>query len=159
MKTCTFAGHREVFASGVEADIDSAIESILANDSDFVFYTGGMGEFDSKCSAAVRKAKRTHPEKDIKLFLVEPYMKTEINESKDYYEAFFDGIIIPAELAGVHFKNAISQRNKWMIDRSDYLIAFVYRDFGGAYEAMKYAKRKGRIVIINIAEKERENHG
>ena len=63
MKTCTFAGHREVFASGVEADIDSAIETILANDSDFVFYTGGMGEFDSRCSAAVRKAKRTQPEK------------------------------------------------------------------------------------------------
>jgi len=33
MKTCAFAGHREVFASGVEADIDSAIETILANDS------------------------------------------------------------------------------------------------------------------------------
>lgn len=159
MKTCTFAGHREVFASGVEADIGSAIETILANDSDFAFYTGGMGEFDSKCSAAVRKAKRTHPEKDIKLFLIEPYMKTEINESKDYYEAFFDDVLVPIELAEVHYKKAITQRNKWMIDRSDYLIAFVHRDFGGAYETMKYARRKGSIVIINIAEKERENHG
>ena len=114
-----------------------------------------MGEFDSKCSAAVRKAKRTHPEKDIKLFLVEPYMKTEINEGKDYYEVFFDDVLVPIELAEVHYKKAITQRNKWMIDQSDYLIAFVHRDFGGAYETMKYARRKDSIVIINIAEKER----
>lgn len=119
------------------------------------FYTGGMGEFDSKCSAAVRKEKRAHPEKDIKLFLVEPYMKTEINESKDYYGASFDDVLVPIELAEVHYKKAITQRNKWMIDRSDYLIAFVHRNFGGAYETMKYARRKGSIVIINIAEKER----
>lgn len=155
MKTCTFVGHREVFVSSTEADIDSAIETILANDTDFAFYIGSMGEFDSKCSTAVRRAKRTHPEKDIKLFLVEPYMKAEINENKDYYEAFFDDVLIPVELASIHYKNAITQRNKWMIEQSDYLVAFVYRDFGGASEALKYAKRKGDIVIINIAEKER----
>lgn len=155
MKTCTFVGHREVFASSTEADIDSAIETILANDTDFAFYTGSMGEFDSKCSTAVRRAKRTHPEKDIKLFLVEPYMKTEINENKDYYEASFDDVLIPIELTGVNYKNAITQRNKWMIDWSDYLIVFVYRDFGGAYETLKYARKIGGIVIINIAKKER----
>jgi hypothetical protein len=42
-----------------------------------------------------------------------------------------------------------------MIDWSDYLIAFVYRDFGGAYETLKYARKIGGIVIINIAKKER----
>ena len=155
MKTCTFAGHREVFASGTESDIESAIETILASDTHYIFYTGGMGEFDSKCSAAVRRAKRNHPEKNIKLFLVEPYMKTEINECKDYYEWSFDDVLIPIELADIHYKNAIKQRNKWMVDRSDYLIAYVLRDFGGAYETLKYARKKGGIVIINLAEKER----
>ena len=70
MKTCTFVGHREVFASGTEADIDSAIETILANDTDFAFYTGSMGEFDSKCSTAVRRAKRTHPKRTSSSFLL-----------------------------------------------------------------------------------------
>lgn len=144
-----------MFSSGTEKEIDRAIDSILAQDDAFAFLTGGMGEFDAKCSAAVRKAKRRYPDKSIKLILVEPYMKNEINENKDYYETSFDDVMIPMELADAHFKSAITQRNKWMIDRSDYLIAFVYRDFGGAYETMRYAKKKKGIVIINLAEKER----
>lgn len=155
MKTCTFAGHREVFASGTEIEIEGAIDWLLAKDDTFVFLTGGMGEFDGKCSAAVRKAKRNYPGKDIKLMLVEPYMKNELNDNKEYYEASFDDVVIPMDLAEVHYKSAITQRNKWMIDRSDYLIAFVYRNFGGAYETLKYAKKKEGIVIINLAEKER----
>jgi uncharacterized phage-like protein YoqJ len=155
MKTCAFAGPREAFASGSEIEIDRAIDSLLAEDDAFVFLTGGMGDFDGKCSAAVRKAKRRYPDKDIKLTLVEPYMKNEINENKEYYEASFDEVVISMELADAHYKSAITQRNRWMIDRSDYLIAFVYRNFGGAYETLKYAKKKEGIVIINLAEKER----
>lgn len=154
MKSCSFAGHREVYASGVDEKIQVAIEDIIKTDDSFVFYTGGMGEFDRKCASAVRNAKARHPELNIKLVLVEPYMKNSLNENKEYYEKSFDDIVIPMELAGVHYKEAITQPNRWMIDRSDYLIAFVYRDFGGAYSALRYAQKKDGLVIINLSEKE-----
>lgn len=53
---------------------------------------------------------------------------------------------------GVHPKAAILKRNRVMVDWANVLIAFVYRDFGGAYETLKYAKQKGDIRIINLAE-------
>ena len=38
-----------------------------------------------------------------------------------------------------------------MVDRADCLIAYLFRDFGGAYETIKYAKNQGKPVI-NLAE-------
>lgn len=79
MISCTFAGHWEVYSRNVESSIEFAIESILKKDNSFVFYSGDMGEFDKMCSAAVRTAKRRHPELDIKLMVVLPYMMAKIN--------------------------------------------------------------------------------
>lgn len=151
MKVCTFAGHREVYSSEIDQQIGAAIEEWLKADTSFIFYTGGMGEFDSKCSSAVRAAKRRHPELDIELDLVVPYMSNELNTNKEYYEAYYDGVIIPMALEGVHYKSAITGRNRWMIDRSGLLIAYVYRDFGGAYTALKYA-RSLKKEVVNLAE-------
>lgn len=50
MTTCTFAGHREVYQPMMDAKIEKAIRELLQTDSEFIFYTGGMGEFDSKCA-------------------------------------------------------------------------------------------------------------
>ena len=74
MISCTFAGHREIFCNDIEKQIEKVIENILMKDSKFIFYSGDMGEFDKKCSSAVRRAKLKHPELDIKLILVLPYM-------------------------------------------------------------------------------------
>ena len=101
-----------------------------------------MGEFDKMCSSAVRGMKRYHPELDISLVVVLTYMTNSINTNRDYYETYFDDILIPTELADVHYKAAISRRNQWFVDHSDYLIDYVYRDFGGAYTTLKYATRQ-----------------
>lgn len=150
MISCTFAGHWEVYSRNVESSIEFAIESILKKDNSFVFYSGDMGEFDKMCSAAVRTAKRRHPELDIKLMVVLPYMMAKINTDKDFYKNLYDDIIIPMELSDAHYKSAITKRNRWIIDRSDFLIAYVYRDFGGAYTTLKYANRMNK-EIINLA--------
>jgi len=147
-----FAGHREAYQSGIDTRLRMAIETVLSSDTTFECLTGGMGEFDAKAAAAVRSAKRQHPELDIKLTLVSPYMSNEFNKNKEYYENSFDDIVIPSELADVHYKAAIKKRNEWMVDRSDYLIAYVYRDFGGAADTLRYAKRKNDIQIMNVAE-------
>lgn len=150
MISCTFAGHREVYGRNIESSIEIIIEGILKRDNSFVFYSGDMGEFDRMCSAAVRTAKRRHPELDIKLMVVLPYMMAKVNTDKDFYKNLYDEIIIPMELSDAHYKSAITKRNRWIVDRSDCLIAYVHRDFGGAYTTMKYAYRKQKEVI-NLA--------
>ena len=151
MTSCTFAGHREVYQSKIDEDIEKNIDHLLQTDNEFVFYTGGMGDFDIKCASAVRAAKRKYPNKKIRLALVLPYMSNRLNADKEYYQYNYDEIIIPAELVGVHYKAAITMRNRWLVDRVDCVIAYVYRDFGGALETVKYARKQGKPVI-NLAE-------
>jgi len=147
---CTFAGHREVYQANISEMLDKAISKIINTDDSFRFLVGGMGEFDGMCSSAVRRAKRKYPNKEIRLELVLPYLTQELNDNKLYYKTSFDDVVIPIELAGVHYKSAITKRNRWMVEQSDWLIAFVYRDFGGAYTTLHYAEKKG-LKIINLA--------
>ena len=151
MKTVTFCGHRDVFPNEeVRHLLNDAIEAEIQIGAE-QFLVGGRGEFDSMAAAAVRVAKKRHRDKKIQLYLVEPYMREGINRDRAYYESLYDGIIIPQELLDVHPKVAITKRNRWMCERADCLIAFVQRDFGGAYQTLKYAKKTG-IRIANLAD-------
>lgn len=142
MRTITFAGHREIYQSGVSKRLDALLEQLSSDQDELVFYVGGMGEFDSLATSAVRGMKRQHPDKDIKLILVEPYMKQSINEDGENLHRLYDEIWIPAELADVHFKKAITERNRLMVRYSDVLITYLHRDFGGAYTMMKLPRRE-----------------
>lgn len=141
-----------MFDSGaVRERVDAAIASILTMDTAFCFYSGGMGGFDKLCESAVRQAKAGHKEFEIELVYVSPYMSNSFNTQRDYYECYYDDIIIPMELAEAHYKGAITKRNRWLVDNADYLIAYIYRDHGGAYATVRYAERKKACRIIHMA--------
>lgn len=142
-KTCCGFGHRNVFQN-IEETLDVLIEEAI-NNGCTLFYTGAMGDFDSMFSSSVRKVKRKRPELDIKLICVKPYLKKNLMIIK-YYYAMYDDIIIPNELADVHFKSAIVKRNEWIIDNSDIVIIYNLRDYGGAYNSLKYAKKKNKTI-------------
>lgn len=150
MTVCTFAGHREVYQANIAEKLDEAISIIVETDDCFRFLVGGMGNFDGMCASSIRRAKRRYPNKQISLELVLPYLTQELNENKQFYETSYDDVIVPIELAGVHYKSAITKRNRWMIEKSDWLVAFVYREFGGAYTTLRYAEKKG-LQIVNLA--------
>ena len=48
-------------------------------------------------------------------------------------------------------KFAITHRNRFAVNESDYVIAYVRTTWGGAYEAIQYAKRQ-RKHVINLAD-------
>lgn len=148
MFVCTFAGHRKIFGFSQQPVIE-ALETLPETEQDLICYVGGKGEFDTLCASAVRTLKRRHPDKTIRLILVLPYMEQRLNKDKEYYESSYDEILIPSELAGIHCKQAIPACNHWMVDRADCLIAMVWRDCGGAYQTLQYAKRRN-IQIIRL---------
>ena len=143
MRACCGFGHRNVFEN-ISSKLDNAVEEAIAQGCE-IFYTGAMGDFDSLFSSAVRSAKKVYPH--IKLIGVKPYLTNDINTDKDYYTALYDDIIIPDELAGIHPKAAIKARNRWIIDNSDIVLIYTVRNFGGAYEAKRYAERNGKRLI------------
>ena len=162
---CCGFGHR-VLLMDVEKPLREVLERLVEERGVRVFYTGGMGEFDELFARTVRSMKRECP--SLRLVLVMPYLTRELSTGKQRYgaayggqiaratfdrsgrcwhEAQYDEILIPAELDGVHPKAAIGLRNRWMVDRSDIVIATLHRDFGGAAEAVRYAEKVGKKVV------------
>lgn len=144
MKKCCAFGHRELYRN-IDEELKALIIDLIEHEGVTLFMTGGIGQTDGKFSSVVRELK--HSYKQIELVLVKPYFSGELNTNKEYYEIMYDDVIIPDELAGCHYKSAITKRNRWMIDRSDFIIDCTYRDFGGAVDAIKYAKRTNKTVL------------
>ena len=65
----------------------------------------------------------------------------------EYYEKYYDSIIIPESMHGVHPKAAITLKNRWAVEQSDLVIVYVERSNGGACAAMKYAKKLNKRII------------
>ena len=142
-KACCGFGHREVYQN-ITGQLERAVLE-AAERGCTLFYTGAMGEFDHLFSTAVRKAKKSYP--DIKLICVKPYLTKEINENGEYLFTLYDDIIIPTELAYVHYKQVITKRNRWIISQSDVVIIYTIRNYGGAYSALNYAKKLKREIV------------
>ena len=143
-KACCGFGHR-VLLMDIEKPLREVLERLAAEEGVTEFYTGGMGEFDALFARTVRSMKRANPH--LGLVLVLPYLTRQAATEKAWYESQYDEILTPAELDGIHPKAAITLRNHWMVDHSDFVIAALRRDYGGAAEAVRYAKNQGKVVV------------
>ena len=67
-------------------------------------------------------------------------------ERKDYIEKSYDGIIYP-DIENTPPKFAISKRNEWIINQSDFVIGYVQTHYGGAYNSLLYAHKHNKPYI------------
>lgn len=55
--------------------------------------------------------------------------------------------IIPEGIELIHPRYAISKRNTWMIEHSEYVIYYITHNFGGASKFVEKARKKNKIMI------------
>ena len=141
MFTCTFLGHRSV-PNEIEPTLRSTLIDLIVNHDVKLFYVGNHGSFDAMVRRVLKSLSAEYP---IKYYVVLAYLpgKRRSNDPVDYTDTIFpEGI----ETAPKRF--AISHRNRWMIERSDYVVTYVIRDCAsGAAQYKKLAERKGKAVI------------
>ena len=144
----TFCGHSGYTGSAEDEQKILSFLSEKIGDSPAELYLGGYGSFDMFALKCGSKYRQTHP--NTKLIFVTPYIgrKNRLEYEKDRY----DDIIYP-ELEKIPPKFAILYRNKWMVEKSDYVIAYITHSFGGAYQTYKHAQRKNK-PLFNISGKE-----
>lgn len=146
----TFVGHSD-FIETVEAEkkILLFLEKTVG-DKGAEMYLGEYGKFDEFAYDCCKKYKETHPK--VSLIFVTPYLTEEYQKNHlKYQKERFDGIIYP-EIEDKPLKFAISYRNKWMIEKADYVVCYIEREWGGAYKTYLYAQRKKKNVY-NVARK------
>ena len=140
-------GHREIRdLYSMEEGLVKLLKELIQAKPYVVFLVGRNGEFDEYAASVIKRMRREINDESSELDLVLPYTVSDI----EYYEKYYDDVIIPERSSAAHHKNAITQRNRWMIERSDLIVCYVERENGGAYDALRYAERLGK-QIINLA--------
>ena len=137
MAACTFFGHRDC-PDSVKPELLAAIENLITEKHVKTFYVGNHGNFDRLAVSLLRDLAILHPE--IKYYVVLAYLPT-----KAYSESYES--IFPEGIEEVPKCFAIDFRNRWMIEKSDYVITYVTRSFGGAAKARSYAEKHRKHVI------------
>ena len=143
-------GHRDFDGHDALDELLYPLLKDLMRNKPFVeIYIGRNGEFDVYAATIVKRIQKEIGKESSEFICVLPYPEKDI----EYYEKYYDSVIIPDCIEKTHPKGAITKRNLWMVEQADLFICYVKREQGGAFAALKYAK-KLKKEIINLCEKE-----
>lgn len=138
MKCCTFFGHADC-PDAIRPKLLEAIRGAIA-EGVTEFFVGDRGRFDALALGCLRELKREYPGIDYAVVLA--YLPAGSESLYAPGESLFpEG----AERAPKRF--AIDYRNRWMLSRSDTVIAFVHHP-GGAAKYIELAKRAGKQILM-----------
>ena len=138
-KSCFFIGHREAGTEILPA-LEEAIEKHISEYGVTEFIVGHYGGFDCLAARAVISAKKCHPE--VRLLMLIPYHPA---ERPIETPSGFDGTFYPPGMESVPRRFAIVRANRYVIDHTDYLLAYVWHTASNAKALLEYALRLGRI--------------
>ncbi len=139
MKSCCFIGHRNCPAE-IRTGLMAIMERLIIEENVDCFYVGTQGSFDRMVYDALSQLEKKH---EIRWYVVLAYL----NRAADgvYYDS--DKTIYPDELTKTPLRFAIRRRNSFMIERSDFMIAYLNTPFTNTYKNVEEAIRKKKNVI------------
>ena len=135
--TCTFFGHRSV-PKEIEPTLRTTLIDLIENHDVKLFYVGNQGDFDAMVRRVLKDLAKTH---DITYYVVLAYMPE--NPDEEYTDT-----ILPDGIETVPKRFAITHRNRWMIDKADFVVTYVSNHIAsGAAQFKALAERKGKTVV------------
>lgn len=142
MIACTFFGHHDC-PSDIRPKLREIVVDLVENKNVRMFYVGNHGCFDKITLAVLREVQTVYPQVEYAVVLA--YMPQGQNKSQvNYIDTIF-----PEGIENIPKRFAINWRNKWMIDRSDFVVTYVTHSWGGAAKFAEMASRR-RKSIINV---------
>ncbi len=134
--TVTFFGHRDT-PKGTEPALRLTLIDLIENKNANLFYVGNHGNFDAMVRRQLENLSKTYP---IKYYVVLAYMPSKNDKSDEHS-------ILPEGIETVPRRFAIKYRNKWMLGKSDIVVTYVTRNFGGAWKFKQMANSKEKLLI------------
>lgn len=139
--TCTFFGHR-VVTNDVKTRLRVVITDLIVHHAVDVFYVGNQGGFDEIVSEVLRELQTIYP---IDYAVVLAYFPVERDGNGTPNPP---DTIYPEGLETVPKRFAICYRNRWMLERADYVVTYVtHRGGSGAARYQSLAEQRGKKVI------------
>ena len=147
MKGCAFTGHRSSF-EGIDAEKLKERIASLAEEGFDTFYCGMALGFDMLCAAAVLELKEEFPVRLIACVPCADQSKRYSPAQKRRYEALLAAADERVVLHEKYVDGCMFERNRYMVDRSEAVVAFLRRQRGGTFYTVQYARRRGKKIYL-----------
>ena len=151
MKSCAFFGHRDTNYELQRERIWQILINLIEREGITQFYSGNRGSFDRLCSGLVDELKVRYPY--IRNTMVLSYLPTR----NFILPACYDDSIFLLERA-VPPAYAILETNKKLVEIVDVILSGVVYNFGGAYKACDYARKKRKVIVSPFNNDERDEY-
>ena len=139
-----FFGHRRIYnIREIEEKLVPILNELILTKKYVEFYIGRNGDFDEFVASVIKRVQKQLDRDNNVIILTLPYTVKDI----EYYEDYYDEIVIPDAIGRAHPKAAITLRNRWMVDAADLVIAYIEHEEGGAYKTAKYAEKNNKKVV------------
>ena len=139
MAACTFFGHRDC-PDAIKLRLREVLVDLITNHGVDMFYVGNQGRFDTVVHSTLVELTKDYP--GINYAVVLAYMPKERCEYDEYSDT-----MLPEGIETIHPRYAISWRNDWMINKSEYVVTYTTHSWGGAVRYAEKAKRKGKVMV------------
>lgn len=124
MGTCSIFGHADFRATKTESEkLKEIIIDCIKNKNITNFYVGDKGNYDVFSTKILNEVKTIYPYINIYL-IIHKYREKITPEDKSFRDKYYNFVIYP-NLENTPPKFAISKRNKFMIDNSNFVIFHV----------------------------------
>lgn len=139
MAVCTFFGHRDC-PEAVKPYLREVLVDLIVNKGVDTFYVGNQGRFDGIVRSVLRELVQAYPE--IRYAVVLAYLPGEKRAYNDDSDT-----MLPEGIEDVHPHYAVVWRNRWMLQRADFVVTYIAHPWGGAARFADKARRAGKTVI------------
>lgn len=163
-RSCCFTGYRpEKFPfllkfgtadfNALENKIYDAVFAAVRDGTD-TFYCGMAMGFDLLCGKAVVDLKRMSAEKEIRLIAAIPFTN-QSERFKPTWKKLYEIVLAEADetviISEAYHRGCFTERNRYMVDKSDNVITYYDGQSGGTANTLRYAASKGK-KITNLSE-------
>lgn len=146
--TVTFFGHRFIDNPiRIENLLEKYIQKLLVEYEYVDFIVGRNGDFDQYAASAVLRVQKKYRSDNSALVLVLPYHTADYLNNKESYHRYYTDVEISYAASMAHSKAAIQIRNREMVDRADLILCCIEHEWGGAWQTVKYAAKRGKKII------------
>lgn len=143
MSTCTFFGHRQC-SPEIRPQLRSVLIDLIEEHGVDRFYVGNQGDFDVMVCSVLRDLCEEYPSVTYRVVLEHLPIKQQ-EEGENVMDD--SHLMFPEGIETVPKRFAIDWRNRWILQRADYVVTYVTQPWGETAEYATLAKRMGKRVL------------
>ncbi len=148
-KTVCVSGHRALPNNFNKEKLKNAFLTLIDNGYD-TFLVGMALGFDTICFNLLEQIRQKKSIKIVACVPCEEQDKLFNAEQKKEYRRMLEEADQKFVLSKIYTPQCMQKRNKFMVDNSSIVIAYLSQNFGGTKNTVEYAIKRG-VVVVNMA--------